>query len=199
GIPAIGAFQKTRQRKLRRLLCGELMRPGYARAWIRARPLGFVFGVKGGLVIVIAVPHAPAFGADVRTEPAVSVDHLRIRTPRAAEVYAAAAVFAREPTAVENETARLLRIGAGLGGYIPGALAVDLALTENRGGISENEIDVTFDIASIEEVPAGGAMVGVGLGQRLRHELTGRAVDIQRVLPSQETAVTKDSAVRTHE
>src|SRR5215471_11550565 len=68
-----------------RFLRGQLLRPWYPSAVIRARSGRFILREPGRLLVGCVAPVVPAFRADVRPQPAADVNHASVGTPRTAQ------------------------------------------------------------------------------------------------------------------
>ncbi len=78
----------------------------------------------------------------------------------------------------KHVTVRLGVAEAPMRGHITLPLAVNVAVFENRGGVTENEINVTLDVAVLVILPP--------------------TVREQRILPADEATIAKDNSIGVH-
>src|SRR4051794_5282032 len=103
-IPVVVPTKNVRDGALRRLVVAQLFRPFDALAAVRARAGVLVLTVARGLVVLVAAPDAPAFGADVRAEVAADERHRCVGPPGSSEVCGIA--FAGELAIEEDQSER---------------------------------------------------------------------------------------------
>src|SRR3954462_8551789 len=128
-IPVVVPPKDVRDGVLRGIAVAQLFRPLDALAAVRAGPSVLVLAVARGLVVLVAAPDAPAFGADVRAEVAADERHRCIGPPGSSEVCGIA--FAGE-LAIEEDQSERRFLRRCRGGDVAAILAVDLAPLEDR-------------------------------------------------------------------
>src|SRR3954466_15560000 len=125
-----------------------------------------------------AVPRVPAVGTDVRPHLAPDERHAgagpTIPSPWPAEIRGLVFRVAGEGAVEKDVAVRVIRRRAG-GGDVTAVLRDDRAVIEDGGGRPEDEIDAAFNVAVLVILPS--------------------AVRVERVLPPEEAAISKDLSV----
>src|SRR5262249_25952331 len=122
---------------------------------------GLVFAVERGLdrFGFAGVPLAPASRLDVGAHGGVQENDAGVRPPGPAQPDVLDTRFGGQAAALGDVRAFLVGGGLALGGDEADLVgrAVDLAVLEESVGVAEDEVDMAFDIALREVLPAGSA------------------------------------------
>src|SRR5262245_47606226 len=89
----------------------------------------------------------PSLRSDRGIHLSVDVNGAPVISPRPPEVNTVFRIDTRQAAFIENKSARFVCRETHRGGNVTIAFAVNFAIVENCRGLSEDEIDVPFDIA----------------------------------------------------
>src|SRR4051812_25590032 len=135
-------------------------------AWIRSRSGGVVLRVSGGVKVMRFTrgPLSPACRFNLRSHLRVEKNHGGIGAPRPTQPDACLVRFCGQCAAIENENTVLGRIVFPLRRKEATCMfrAMNFAIFKESFAISENEIDIPFDVAMREVFPRRRARFTVG-------------------------------------
>ena len=174
-VPTVRALEKILRQKAHGFGTRQLMRPVNSRTRIRALARRFVFCEPGCFFAFRIAPVVPTCRQDVSVHLGLNEDNSPEWPPWPTKKDTLARIHSSQTAMAKDKTGRL-RIAESHGrSDVPCTLTMNLAVLEHSSRRAKNKVDVPFDIAVL-----------VVLASTFR---------IQRVLPTQETAVTKNRTV----
>src|SRR5215212_6358275 len=173
-VPAVRAAENSPRRDCVGFRLRQPSRPRDARRRFRARPLASELRVTDALLALGKVPVVPAFGPHDFRHLRIDERHGRVRAPRASEVSPDFGRRTRD-AAVRKDEAEGLVVRRRGRRKIPVLQGAYVATLEEGRRRAEDEIDVPFDVATLE--------------------VLSPAVEKDRVLPPEEAAVSEGRAV----